>query len=147
MTDTSIPQGSNVLVTGATGYTGIALVKRLLEEGANVRAIARASSDLSPFEGKDIEWIRGEVFDKETLQKGMVDIQYVFHVAAAFREAKSTEQDYWNVHVGSTQLLCAEALKQPDFKRFVHVSTMGVHGHIAKPPGDENSPFAPGSWY
>ena len=147
MTETTVPEGSNVLVTGATGYTGIVLVRRLLESGANGRAIARASSDLTPFEEMDVEWIRGEIFDKDTIQEAMVDIQYVFHVAAAFREAKSTEQDYWNVHVGSTHLLCDEALKQPDFKRFVHVSTMGVHGHIVNPPGDENSPFAPGDGY
>ena len=147
MTEKKISARSRVLVTGATRYTGIVLVKRLLEAGAKVRAIARASSDLSPFKEMDVEWIRGEIFDKETIHKAMDGIQYVFHVAAAFREAKSTEQDYWNVHVGSTQLLCDEALKQPDFKRFVHVSTMGVHGHIVNPPGDENSPFAPGDGY
>lgn len=147
MTDKIIPQGSKVLVTGATGYTGRVLVKRLLDAGTNVRAIARASSDLTPFKDMEVDWVRGEIFDKNTIHKAMDNIQYVFHVAAAFREAKSTEQDYWNVHVGSTHLLCEEALKQPDFKRFVHVSTMGVHGHIANPPGDENFPFAPGDGY
>ncbi len=147
MNENKIAQGSRVLVTGATGYTGTVLVKRLLEAGVKVRAIARSSSDLSPFSKMDVQWIRGEVFDPETIQRAMADIQYVFHVAAAFREAKSTEQDYWNVHVGSTQLLCEAALKQPNFKRFVHVSTMGVHGHIVNPPGDENSAFAPGDGY
>lgn len=147
MTDKKISAGSNVLVTGATGYTGRVLVKRLLEAGTNVRALARSSSDLSPFQNMKVDWVRGEIHDKNTIHKAMKDIQYVFHVAAAFREAKSTEQDYWNVHVGSTQLLCEEALKQNDFKRFVHVSTMGVHGHIVNPPGDETSPFAPGDGY
>lgn len=147
MIDKEITQGSRVLVTGATGYTGRVLVKRLLEAGTKVRAIARASSDLSPFREMDVEWVRGEIYDADTIHNAMDGIQYVFHVAAAFREAKSTEQDYWNVHVGSTQLLCSEALKQPDFKRFIHVSTMGVHGHIINPPGDENSPFAPGDGY
>ncbi len=147
MTDKKLPEGSRVLVTGATGYTGIVLVKRLLEAKTKVRAIARASSDLSPFKDLDVEWIRGEIFDKETIHTAMDGIQYVFHVAAAFREAKSTEQDYWNVHVGSTQMLCEEALQQPDFKCFVHVSTMGVHGHIVTPPGDETSAFAPGDGY
>ena len=147
MIDKEITQGSRVLVTGATGYTGRVLVKRLLEAGTKVRAIARASSDLSPFREMDVEWVRGEIYDADTIHNAMDGIQYVFHVAAAFREAKSTEQDYWNVHVGSTQLLCSEALKQLDFKRFIHVSTMGVHGHIINPPGDENSPFAPGDGY
>jgi nucleoside-diphosphate-sugar epimerase len=147
MKEQKIPTGSQVLVTGATGYTGIVLVKRLLEAGTRVRAIARANSDLSPLSEMDVEWVRGEIFDKETIHTAMEGVQYVFHVAAAFREAKSTEQDYWNVHVGSTQLLCGEALKQPDFKRFVHVSTMGVHGHIENPPGNEKSVFAPGDGY
>lgn len=147
MKENKIAQGSRVLVTGATGYTGTVLVRRLLEAGAKVLAIARSSSDLSAFAKMDVQWIRGEVFDPDIIQAAMDDIQYVFHVAAAFREAKSTEQDYWNVHVGSTQLLCEAALKQSNFKRFVHVSTMGVHGHIANPPGDEQSAFAPGDGY
>ncbi len=147
MTDKRIPEGSRVLVTGATGYTGQVLVKKLVENGIKVRGIARSSSDLSPFSDMEVEWIRGEVYDEDTIKKGMAGIEYVFHVAAAFREAKSTEQDYRNVHVVSTQLLCKEALKQHEFKRFVHVSTMGVHGHIGNPPADENYPFGPGDSY
>jgi len=147
MTEKKIPQGSRVLVTGATGYTGRVLVKRLLENGMQVRAIARASSDLSPFADLDVEWHRGEIFDEEIIREAMAGVEYVFHVAAAFREAKSTEKDYWNVHVGSTQLLCTEALKQSGFKCFVCVSTIGVHGSIQNPPGDENTPFAPGDGY
>jgi len=147
MTNKRIPADSRVLVTGATGYTGQVLVKRLVEMGTKVRAIARSSSDISFATNMDIEWVRGEVYDETAVAQAMVDIDYVFHVAAAFREAKSTEKDYWNVHVKSTQLLCEEALKQPDFKRLIHVSTMGVHGHIKCPPGDETSPFEPGDDY
>lgn len=142
-----IPPGTTVLVTGATGYTGIVLVKKLLKAGLNVQAIARKSSDLQPFEGLTITWIRGDVFDERTVKTAMEGVQYVFHVAAAFREAKSTEQDYRNVHVKSTQLIVAEAMTNPEFKRLIHVSTMGVHGHIENPPGDENSEFSPGDGY
>jgi nucleoside-diphosphate-sugar epimerase len=139
--------GSNVLVTGATGYTGTVLVKKLIDYDLNVKAIARESSNISVFKGLSVKWIRGEVYDKDTIKEGMKDVQYVFHLAAAFREAKSTRKDYWNVHVKSTQLIVEEALKNSKFKRMIHVSTMGVHGHIENPPGDENSPFAPGDDY
>ncbi len=47
----------------------------------------------------------------------------------------------------STQLLARAALKNSDFKRFVHVSTVGVHGHIETPPANETYPFSPGDIY
>jgi len=145
--DKKIPQTSRVLVTGATGYTGQVLVRKLVEMGTEVRAVVRSSSDISFASDMDVQWIRGEVYDENTIKQAMEGVEYVFHVAAAFREAKSTEQDYWNVHVKSTQLLARESLKQPAFKRFVHVSTMGVHGHISHPPADEKYPFGPGDGY
>ncbi|MFT5699101.1 MAG: dihydroflavonol-4-reductase [Desulforhopalus sp.] len=143
----SIPQGTKVMVTGATGFTGKVLVTKLLAQGLKVNAIARNSSNVQPFEGMDITWFRGEVYDEATVKAAMQDVEYVFHVAAAFREAKSTEQDYRNVHLVSTQLIVSEGLKNPNFKRLVHVSTMGVHGHIPNPPGSEESPFSPGDGY
>jgi len=54
---------------------------------------------------------------------------------------------YTQVHVLSTQLLARAALKNPAFKRFVHVSTVGVHGHIANPPADELYSMHPGDIY
>ncbi len=136
-----------VLVTGATGFTGTALLKRLVSQGATVRAIARSSSNLKPFEGMPIEWIRGDVYDPITVTQAMVGIEYVFHIAAAYREAKISDDIYAKVHVESTKLLVREAIRQPAFQRFVHVSTMGVHGHVENPPGNENSPYSPGDLY
>jgi len=142
-----IPAGTSVLVTGATGFTGIVLTRKLVQAGLKVTAVARASSNLAPLEGLDIHWLRGDVFDERLIAEAMAGKEYVFHVAAAFRDAKSSEQDYWNVHVKSTQLIAREALKNPDFKRLIHISTIGVHGHIADPPATETYPFSPGDGY
>ena len=142
-----MPQGARVLVTGATGYTGTVLVKKLVAQGARVRAIARASSNLTPFQGLDIEWVRGDVFDPTVIEQAMLGTEYLLHVAAAYREAKITDETYYNVHVKSTQILAEEALRTPSFKRFVHVSTVGVHGHIDDPPADEDYRFSPGDVY
>lgn len=143
----TIPAETPVLVTGATGFTGINLTKKLVAAGLKVSAVARPSSNLTPLEGLPITWFRGEVFDEETMRQALQGQHYVFHVAAAFREAKSTEQDYWNVHVRSTQIIANEVLKNIDFKRFVHISTFGVHGHIANPPATEEYPYGPGDGY
>jgi nucleoside-diphosphate-sugar epimerase len=142
-----IPPGALALVTGATGFTGSRLVRKLLETGVRVNAIARSSSDLEPLRGLEIRWFRGEVFDPATVAAATEGAAYVFHIAAAYREAKYADEMYRRVHVESTQLLARAALKNPGFKRFVHVSTVGVLGHIAHPPADENAPLNPGDIY
>ncbi len=143
----TIPPGTPVLVTGATGFTGVVLTKKLIAAGLKVSAVARPTSNLKPLEGLPITWFRGEIFDEEIMRQALRGQEYVFHVAAAFRDAKSTEQDYWNVHVKSTQIIANDVLKNPDFKRFVHISTFGVHGHIANPPATETYPYGPGDGY
>jgi nucleoside-diphosphate-sugar epimerase len=149
MTDSicQIPQGTPVLVTGATGFTGVNLTRKLVEAGLKVSAVARKSSDLSPLQDLDIKWFRGDVFDEPVMKEAVAGQQYIFHVAAAFRDPKSSDKDYWDVHVRSTQIIAEESLKYPDFKRYVHVSTVGVHGHISHPPATEEYPFNPGDAY
>lgn len=141
------PKESLVLVTGATGYTGQVLTKKLVSLGCRVRAIARASSDLTPFEGLPIEWFRGDVFDRDAVRAASEGVEYVFHVAAAYREARISDETYVRVHVDSTRLLAEALVGSARLKRFVHVSTVGVHGHIDEPPADENYRFSPGDIY
>jgi len=142
-----IPANTPVLVTGATGFTGIVLTRKLVEAGLKVSAVARKSSNLEPLRDLDVTWFRGDVFDEKVMKEALAGQQYVFHVAAAFREAKSTEKDYWNVHVRSTQIIVEEVIKDPNFKRYIHISTIGVHGHIEDPPATEEYRFAPGDGY
>lgn len=142
-----IPAGTKVLVTGATGFTGRNLTHKLVAMGLDVIAIARPTSNLTSFEGLPITWYRGDVFDPDLINTAMAGVQYVFHMVTPFREAKSPDIGYYNVHVLSTQLLAKAALQQPNFQRFVHVSTIGVHGHIANPPADENYRTDPGDVY
>jgi nucleoside-diphosphate-sugar epimerase len=94
-----------------------------------------------------IEWIEGDVFDPEVVQKATDGVEYVFHVAAAYREAKISDEVYRRVHVESTQIIAQSVVSSEVFKRFLHVSTVGVHGHIDEPPADEEYRFAPGDIY
>lgn len=144
----NLPAGATVLVTGGTGFTGSVLLRKLCAQPSlHVRAIARPSSDLSGLADLPVQWFRSQVYDPETVAAAMEGVTHVFHVAAAFRSPGIGEDEYRRVHVVSTQLLAEAALRQPAFQRFVHVSTVGVHGHIANPPADENAPFAPGDLY
>ncbi len=136
-----------VLVTGATGFTGRVLTHKLLDAGARVRAIARPSSKLGDLEQRDIEWLRGDVFDEALLERAVADVEYIFHLAAAFREEKSTDDDFRKVHLDSTQAMARRVQGRPGFRCFVHVSTVGVHGHIEVDRADEQYRFAPGDGY
>ncbi|MEM9809041.1 MAG: NAD(P)-dependent oxidoreductase, partial [Cyanobacteria bacterium P01_D01_bin.56] len=115
--------------------------------GVEVVAIARKTSNLKPFEGLPIQWFQGDVFDPDLVKTAAANVNYIFHMVTPFREAKSPDIGYHNVHVASTQLLAKTALAQSDFRRFVHVSTIGVHGHVEQPPGDETCPLKPGDIY
>ncbi len=143
----AMPAGTRVLVTGATGFTGALLARKLVRSGLEVHAIARASSNLEALRDLHIHWHRGNVFDEAVVAEATQGVDYIFHVAAAYREARHADAMYAQVHVLSTQLLARAALKNPAFKRFVHVSTVGVHGHIANPPADELYSMCPGDIY
>lgn len=136
-----------VLVTGATGFTGQSLCRRLSASGCKVRAIARASSDRSALADLDIEWFIGEVYDATTVRRATAGVDVIFHLAAAYREARIADEVYHQVHVESTRRLAEAARANPGFRRFVHVSTVGVLGHIEHPPADESTPYNPGDRY
>lgn len=139
-------QNAEVLVTGGTGFTGRSVVAQLLAAGARVRGIARDSARALS-QARNVTWLQGNVYDEEVVAEAVAGVQYIFHLAACFREAGASDEEYHQVHVRSTQLLAEAALQQPGFRRFVHTSTVGVHGHIADPPADEAAPYAPGDIY
>lgn len=143
----SLPAHTPILVTGATGFTGRVLTRRLVAEGHQVRAIARSSSTLGDLSELPISWFRGDVYDPEVIAEAVQGVRVVFHIATLFRDGGADESEHRRVHVDSTRLLAEACRDQPDFLRFVHVSTVGVHGHIEHPPADEEAPFRPGDEY
>ena len=140
-------RNAKVLVTGASGFTGSVLVRRLCEIGANVRAIARKSSSITHLSDLPIEWIRCDVYDENLVARATNGIEYIFHAAAAYREAGIADEVYRLVHVESTKILANAVVGSISLKRFVHVSTVGVHGHIDQPPANEEYRFSPGDEY
>ena len=81
-------------MTGATGFTGQNLCRKLAAAGARVRAVARESSNTSVLDDIDIDWIRGEIDDEATLPIACEQVNYIFHLAAAFRQEKGDIENY-----------------------------------------------------
>lgn len=70
----------------------------------------------------------------------------VYHIAASFRSEHSPRDDMWRTNVQGTRDLL-EVSHEAGVQRFVHCSSVGVHGAIEGPPGTEGSPFDPGDSY
>ena len=135
-----------IALTGATGYTGSRLLSRLLARGDEVRALARAGSRRPQPEGPGLTWIEGDLGRAEVLKKLVDGVDAVLHVAAVYRTAGHPDSYYREVNVEGTRRLLDAALAA-GVRRFVHTSTVGVHGHVEVPPADEDTPFAPGDVY
>ncbi len=137
------------LVTGATGFTGSSLVNKLHESGDKITVIVRDKNKFRQKFGdnyKNIEIVEGSISDPAVVEQAMKDIDRVFNIAAVYRTVGLPESAYWETHVKGTKILL-DAAKSHNVKKFVHCSTVGVHGHIEAPPADEEYPFNPGDIY
>ncbi len=139
-----------VLVTGATGFTGGHLARRLLSEGHEVTALVRPSSaagaaaDSLRALGTRVE--TGDLADRAAVAAAAKGVELVYHVAATYRESGLPDSAYHVVNVEGTRHVLEAALRA-GARRVVHCSTGGVHGHVARPPADEDAPFNPGDIY
>jgi nucleoside-diphosphate-sugar epimerase len=136
-----------ILVTGGTGFTGKALVRRLLDLGHEVVALDYKEG-LKTAELRD--WgagvIIGSVTDTAVVRRAMEGVEVVHHLAAAFREMNVPDTYYWEVNVQGTRNVLDEALRQ-GVRKLVYCSTCGVHGNIDHPPGGEDAPIQPADYY
>ncbi len=70
------------LVTGATGFVGSAVVRKLIEAGDDVRVIVRPSSDRANIDNLDLEIVEGDLRDRDSLERAAKGCASVYHVAA-----------------------------------------------------------------
>jgi nucleoside-diphosphate-sugar epimerase len=135
-----------ILVTGGTGFTGRHLCKRLASNGFAVRALVRDLKRSYELQQWGVELVLGDIRDRNSLEKATIGVDLIYNIAAVYRKNNATRMELWETHVrGNKNLL--DAAIDAGVKRFVHCSTVGVHGHIVSPPADENSPYAPGDSY
>jgi dihydroflavonol-4-reductase len=134
-----------VLVTGAGGFAGSRLAQRLAAEGARVRAFLRHGGSRRRLP-EGIELYSGDLREPDHCREAVAGIDTVFHVAGVFRSLSGGREELTEVHVDATGTLL-RAAADANVRRFVHTSTIGVHGHVESSPGDEESPFAPADDY
>ena len=136
-----------VLVTGGTGFTGKALVRRLLDVGHSVVAFDyKKGIKTEEIEHWGAEVVIGTVTDVEAVGKAMEEVEIVHHLAAAFRELSVPRSYYREVNVEGTRTVLDAAMRH-QVRKFVYCSTCGVHGNVDNPPAAEDAPIRPADYY
>jgi len=136
-----------VFVTGGTGFTGAAVVLRLLKEGHSVSVLDKQPGiALDALKTAGASVVLGSITDRQVVADRVQGAEVVMHLAAAFRETGAPDSLYREVNVEGTRVVVEESLRAK-VRKFLYCSTQGVHGHIETPPGDENSLIAPADYY
>jgi len=131
-----------VLVTGATGFVGKVLVRKLLHEGFQVRAYVRPLSDSCLLENSDVEIVYGDVREPEPLRRAMQGVESIIHLAAGVRGSRQFACSSCTTGTENIAVLARES----GIKRVVYVSSMAIHDFLAMKDGEcihESSPLEP----
>ena len=128
-----------ILVTGASGFIGGHIVRKLVKRGYNVKILVRKTSNISHLKDFDLEKTYGDITDFDSVLKAMGDVEQVYHVAALYKTWQPSPKNFYRVNVeGTVNVMRAALIK--DVKKIVYTSTVGAVG-IAESDGelcDEN---------
>ncbi|MBC7420910.1 MAG: NAD-dependent epimerase/dehydratase family protein [Bdellovibrio sp.] len=116
-----------VIVTGANGFLGSWLTKRLLDEGHEVTALVRKSSDLSELESLKPNYVYGDITDLASLKAAFKDQEIVFHLAGAIAYKKSERALMEKVNVHGTQNV-VDTCAQLQTPQLLHLSSVVAIG-------------------
>ena len=128
-----------VLVTGATGFVGAAVVRLLLRRGWTVRVLARPGGDRRNLAGLNVTVAEGDLTRSESLARAIVGCDGLFHVAADYRLWTPDPRTMFAANVDGTRELMRAAL-DAGVSRIVYTSSVATLGIPPDGPGDEETP-------
>lgn len=128
------------LVTGGTGLLGSHVLDLLVARGEAVRTLVRPGEAVDT-RGGSIEIARGDLLDRSSLRSAVAGASRVIHCAAR-TGAWGPEAEYQLTNVRGLRWL-VEAAQSAGVERFVHVSSVAVHGNDIGGTADETAPFRP----
>jgi nucleoside-diphosphate-sugar epimerase len=142
-----VTQGRRALVTGAAGFIGAHCVRYLAARGWHVRAldVHPAPPDFAKL-GSEVEFRLQDLRDVAALNAAVQGMEVVFHLASVHLAVGAKYEEFESVNVKAVELL-VRACAAARVRRLVHVSSVGVYGHVAHPPAAEDAPLHPVNTY
>src|SRR5436305_370828 len=129
-----------VFVTGATGFLGSHVARALIEHGADLRLLVRASSNTNNIADLKADLVSGDLRDPASLERGIAGCDIVFHVAADYRLWVRDPAEMYRANVEGTRAIL-EAARKSNVRRVVYTSSVATMGFMSNgQPADENSP-------
>src|SRR5215470_16113806 len=119
----------DALVTGATGFVGANVTRRLVADGCRVRVLARPTSSLRALEGCPIQVVRGDIREPDSLRPAVEGCRLVFHVAADYRLWARDPSEIYRNNVEGTRAVMRAALAS-GVERVIYTSSVAT----LKPP-------------
>ncbi len=135
----NVTQPVRVLVTGATGHVGPSVVRQLVENGYDVRALVRGLSRTTALERLGVELMYGDVRDLRSLTRAAQGMDVIVHMAAGVRGNADFILDSC---VRGTQNV-AEAARLTGVQRVIYLSSMAIYDFSKLRNGDEISEGSP----
>jgi len=122
-----------VFVTGGTGFVGSNLIRLLIEQGYEVRALVRANASMQNLDGLDLETVQGELNDPG-IWTHMKGCEALFHVAAHYSLWQTDRLQLYRDNVLGTRAILLAA-QQAEVRRIVYTSSVaaigaGQHGEV-----------------
>ena len=127
------------LITGGSGYLGIALTHFLLDKGFEVRGFDLKKSPLLP---ENIDFFQGDIRDERAVMKACAGISHVYHLAALLPQRKAPPKIMRAVHMGGTENVLRAAAEH-NVQRVVFLSSSEVYGKMKIVPCPEDAPRNP----
>jgi len=133
-------EAGRVLVTGASGFVGSAVARKLVERGFAVRALVRPASPRSHLADLDIDYAVGDLLDAESVRHAMTGVRFVFHVAADYRLWARQPADIERNNLVGTRTIMEEAMRA-GVERVVYTSSVATLDCHAERTADESLPL------
>jgi dihydroflavonol-4-reductase len=129
-------------VTGATGFVGSHVARALVEQGAELRLLVRASSDPRNVQDLCAERVIGDLCDPASLERAPEGCDAIFHVAADYRLWVRDPQQMYRANVEGTRAIL-DAARKNRVRRVVYTSSVATMGFTSNGrPADESSPVS-----